>query len=205
MKLIRRAIYRLLKPLLRSIVNEVQVDDLWERYPKSISAKKFGRGNTHEWAWYHEGKSDVQIKSIKELCRWLDQCRYAYDMALFNEEDYWQHPLTFETTRKGDCEDHALWAWRKLMELGYEAELVIGYYIDDRQHLKGRHAAVVFGQNKRRYFLDGVRKGGPSKMVFSLAKAADFFCPEISVGADFKTYRYHGSLVIIKQGLNKKN
>ena len=74
----------------------------------------------------------MAVKSLQEICEWLVGCDYADDEAFFNEPDFWQHPVMFEQTRKGDCEDHALWAWRKLVELGFEAELVRGHYFDGR-------------------------------------------------------------------------
>jgi transglutaminase superfamily protein len=32
----------------------------------------------------------------------------------------------FENTRKGDCEDFALWTWRQLLAIGYDARFVGG-------------------------------------------------------------------------------
>lgn len=36
------------------------------------------------------------------------------------------HPTDFEQKRAGDCEDHALWAWRVLHELGHDVRLMLG-------------------------------------------------------------------------------
>jgi hypothetical protein len=200
---IKRLLARIVRPILRKLLNDITVEDPWQRSPESISASKFGSGNTHEWAWYFEGRSDVQVSTVKELCRWLSKCKYAYDKALFNEADFWQHPLTFETTRKGDCEDHSLWTWRKLHELGYETEFVVGYYLDNKQQLKGRHAAVVFTRNGLRYFFDTVRKGGQQNMIFPIRNTLKMFCPQYSVDSHFNTYRYRGSLVIARETMNE--
>jgi len=35
-------------------------------------------------------------------------------------------PEEFEKTRRGDCDDFALWAWRQLLGLGYDARFVVG-------------------------------------------------------------------------------
>src|SRR5690348_3236184 len=65
-------------------------------------------------------------RSVHGLCqrhcgdlRMAADCEYVRDPV--HERDFWQHPKTFEQLRKGDCEDHALWAWRKLTELGISA------------------------------------------------------------------------------------
>src|SRR5205085_1473130 len=68
------------------------------------------------FAWYFEGQSAVTVGSVDDVCEWLLECEYVHDPELFHEPDFWQHPRTFERLRKGDCEDHALWAWRKLVE-----------------------------------------------------------------------------------------
>ncbi len=40
----------------------------------------------------------------------------------------------FRGKRRGDCKDHALWAWRKLNELGIAAELVCGQSRADEEY-----------------------------------------------------------------------
>jgi len=66
------------------------------------------------------GQSTVCVNDIAAICEWLADCEYVRDPV--HERDFWQHPKTFEQLRKGDCEDHALWAWRKLTELGIPAD-----------------------------------------------------------------------------------
>jgi hypothetical protein len=44
----------------------------------------------------------------------------------FDRQDYWQPPEDFERTKKGDCDCFALWTWRRLMEMGYDARVVFG-------------------------------------------------------------------------------
>jgi squalene-hopene/tetraprenyl-beta-curcumene cyclase len=177
------------------------VDDPWEKGKQRIPPRQFGSGCVHDWSWFFEGQSSVDVKSVEDVCRWLSECRYAHDKTLFNQHDFWQHPRTFETTRKGDCEDHALWAWRKLTELGYEAEFVRGRYFDGRDLHGAAHAAVIFVQNGRRYFPDTVAKGGRSKMVMPIATARALFCPECSVDSSFQTHRYAGRTLILQRNL----
>jgi hypothetical protein len=183
------------------LASTIPVEDAWEKSERHLSPKQFGSGCVHDWPWFFEGKSTVRVKSVEDICRWLSGCRYAHDKAVFNESDFWQHPATFETTRTGDCEDHALWAWRKLVELGYDAEFVRGCYFDGRDLHRAAHAAVIFTQNGRRYFMDTVTKRSRARMVMPISVARAMFCPECSVDSSFKTHRYAGGTLILQRCL----
>src|SRR5262249_30023259 len=118
---------------------------------------------------------------------------------LFNESDFWQHPLTFEHLRKGDCEDHALWAWRKLVELGYPAELFVGQWIgaggnDDDD----THAWVVFEQNETRFLLEAVIKQ-QSELMRPWEIARHDYLPHFSVDAAFTMRSHEGYLLYLKK------
>ena len=82
-----------------------------------ISTTAFGPGSRCDFAHYFEGESHVPVASIDDIVRWLTSCEYDTDIALFHEQDVWQHPADFEQLRRGDCEDFALWAWGKLAEI----------------------------------------------------------------------------------------
>jgi predicted transglutaminase-like cysteine proteinase len=56
----------------------------------------------------------------------LASCQYISDREQFGKDDYWQPPDEFEKRKKGDCEDFALWTWRQLLNLGYDARFVVG-------------------------------------------------------------------------------
>ena len=57
-------------------------------------------------------------------------------------------PAIFEKLKRGDCEDFALWAWRKLAEIGIDAEFCVGRVIcDDRPEIDRQHAWVVYRVN----------------------------------------------------------
>jgi hypothetical protein len=60
------------------------------------------------------------------MARFLRTCRYVSDEEQFGEEDYWLPPEEFEQTLKGDCEDFSLWAWRQLINMGYDCRFVVG-------------------------------------------------------------------------------
>lgn len=67
-----------------------------------------------------------QCSSIKELRRFLSQCKYVSDEEQFERSDYWMPPEEFEKKKMGDCDDLALWTWRQLLGMGYKARFVIG-------------------------------------------------------------------------------
>lgn len=194
-----------LRSLLRSIsrrallwaTSALPVQDAWQKQEHRVAAKWFGPGCIHDWPWFFEGESTVPVRSLDDVCQWLSGCEYAHDKALFNEADFWQHPITFETTRKGDCEDHSLWAWRKLTELGIPAEFVRGHYFDGRDLQRAAHIAVLFNQHGNEFFLDATAKGGRHKMLMTTTAARRIFCPEFSVDASFRTYQYAGRVLTL--------
>ena len=63
---------------------------------------------------YLEDKTAVIAQSIDEIRDFLQSCTYERDIHQFDQEDHWLLPSDFEKTKKGDCEDHALWTWQKL-------------------------------------------------------------------------------------------
>ena len=65
-------------------------------------------------------------KTIGDIRRFLNICRYVSDQQLFGKRDYWQPPQDFENLRKGDCEDFALWTSRPLLNMGYDARFIGG-------------------------------------------------------------------------------
>ena len=195
---IRRALWPVIRPIFLRLIRSIPVDDPWKKHISKIAKHRFGSGNIHEWQWYFEGSSDVHIGSLRDICRWLKKCEYVGDKELFQEDDFWQHPVTFESIRKGDCEDHALWAWRKLTELGICAELVRGRCINDSSLGDSAHAWINFKRGKRTYVLEATAKGS-SKMIFPLNTAKHHYCPEYSVDAEFTTFIYDGSVEILKQ------
>jgi len=68
----------------------------------------------------------VKCECLRDVRRFLMDCRWVSDQEQFDKPDYWQPPENFERTKKGDCEDFALWTWRQLLALGYDARFVAG-------------------------------------------------------------------------------
>ena len=79
-------------------------------------------------------------RDIDEVRAFLSTCRYVSDREQFGVADYWAAPEQFEQTRKSDCDDFALWTWRQLVALGYDARFVTGA----AGRYGGGHAWVTF-------------------------------------------------------------
>ena len=105
-----------------------------------VPASAFGPGSQRPFAEYFEGESSVRVGSIDGIVAWLQTCEYVTDLELFHKRDVWLHPGAFERLKRGDCEDFALWAWRKLAEIGIDAEFCVGRVIcDDRPEIDRQH------------------------------------------------------------------
>ena len=190
--LLRRTSAALRRPLLRLLDRTVSPGDPWRRFPCDVPLARFGMGARRDFPWYFEGESAVRADSVEAIAAWLLGCAYARDRELFGEADVWQHPRAFEQRRRGDCEDFALWAWRKLVELGYEAELVAGYGLPEAP-APGGHAWVLYHDRGTPYLLDAVVRE-PWQMVRPLADVRHRYVPEVAVDARFRRYVYGGYL-----------
>jgi hypothetical protein len=165
--------------------------DAWQAREYDVPLSYFGEGSTHDFGWYFEGVSAVPVSDLTAVCEWLAGCEYVRDPDLFNVGDFWQHPRTFEQVRRGDCEDHALWAWRKLCELGIPAELVVGQWLHGAGRGTGHHAWVVFQADGQQYVLETVAKEATT-MVREFSEARAAYIPHLSVDAQFTRRIYAG-------------
>lgn len=124
----------------------------------------------------------MSVRTVDELCSWLEGCEYVSDRERLGVDDHWCHPIDFERHRRGDCEDHALWAWRKLHELGTVATLVVG---EARSH---EHVWVTFVHEGALQLLESTRKGG--RRLVELAEGVHDYWPAYGVDTRLRTYRY---------------
>jgi hypothetical protein len=200
-KRIRRALWVLLSPAMHLLLRLFDNDDPWEVVERRMPPKEFGSGSTREFDWYMEGDTAVPVTSIDEICDWLLECEYADDLELFNERDFWQHPRTFEYLRRGDCEDHALWAWRKLTELNIKAALVSGKQRTEEG--LGGHAWVVFEKDGREWLFETVAKDR-EYMIRLLDEVRHEYHPEASVDGSFETQGYVGYLHAMKRRIERE-
>ena len=184
---------RLLAPLWRLLARWAPTAEHWERFDLTIEYRKFGRGSIASFKWYFQGASRVPVNSLDELKAWLIGCSYESDQSLFASADHWQHPSDFERLRRGDCEDHALWAWRKLIELGVDAEFVVGRHASSAVGEHG-HAWVLFrDEGGREHLLEAVAKDAAS-LVRPIEEARHEYVPHFAVTKEYRTVAFGGYL-----------
>jgi len=92
----------------------------------------------------------VKCKSLEDLRKFLRTCHGVSDKDQFGKNDYWMPPEDFEKSRKGDCDDFAMYAWRQLLEMGYTARFVAGTVGDSKQG----HAWVSFEKDGKHFLLE---------------------------------------------------
>lgn len=200
--MIKRALAWVLLPLWRLLVRVLPVEDPWERLSVAPRLHMYGSGARLDFPKYLTGPSCVSVTSIEQIQDWLLECRYERDEVLFAEPDFWQHPTTFEHLRAGDCEDFALWAWRKLIELGIEADIVAGYRLQGAE-LGGRHAWVVFRQDGLEYLFEAVCRT-KERMIQPLADVREEYLPQFGADRTGHRFAFSGYLAVEKRLLANK-
>ena len=182
----------LMQPIVGLVLSFIPERDPWTRVSRGVPLSLYGQGSQRDFGWYLEGESSVRVANVEDIQEWLLACEYVSDPELFNETDFWQHPRTFEHLRRGDCEDHALWAWRKLVELGVDAELVSG------QHDGGAHVWVLFRHNEEPHVFETVAKTR-EQMLQPVSSVRDIYRPEVSVNSKRQRFAYHGYLWTLRE------
>jgi hypothetical protein len=92
----------------------------------------------------------VVCRNMTEIQAFLSTCRYVSDREQFGVPDHWAAPEAFEQTRRGDCDDFALWTWRQLLDLGYNARFVVG----SAGRYGSGHAWVTFRIQDKTFLLE---------------------------------------------------
>lgn len=182
---------RLFLPMLRLSRRFGRTGDPWVRLRHDVPPWAFGPGSTRPFRWYFEGESAVSVTHADEVAAWLLECRYATDQAQFRRADHWQHPSQLEAGRAGDCEDLALWAWRKLAELGHDAELHCGRWHCRPGESPEPHAWVVFRDAAGEWLLETTART-PAEMRRPLAEARRDYLPRVAVDHRFRGYLFGG-------------
>ncbi len=160
-----------------------------------VPATAFGPGSRLQFADYFDGESTVHVESLDDIVAWLLECEYGSDADLFNEPDLWQHPSAFEQLRRGDCEDFALWAWRKLSEIGIEAEFYVGRVCcGDERAADRQHAWVVYLINGTDFLFEPAARSR-AQMIRPLAEVVDDYVPHFAVNRRFDTSAFVGCVL----------
>jgi len=192
---------RVLSSVLQFAARLAGRESPWDRVPMRVPASVFGPGSRQPFDKYFEGESRVRVASIDDIVAWLRTCEYVSDLELFRERDFWQHPAVFETRRRGDCEDFALWAWRKLAELGIAAEFCVGRVIcDDRPEVDRQHAWVVYHVDGTAFLFEPAAHT-LSSMIRPLADVMGEYVPHFAVDHRFDTYAFAGCAADAHRGV----
>ena len=167
----------------------------WDRVPINVPAAAFGPGSHAQFPRYFEGESRVHVTSIDEIVEWLSTCEYVSDAEQFHLPDVWQDPCAFERRQRGDCEDFALWAWRKLTEIDVDAEFFVGRVRCERDPASSRqHAWVVYRQERAEILFEPAARER-REMLQPLESVRDVYVPHFSVDRRFTTSAFVGCLL----------
>lgn len=126
----------------------------------------------------------ITCEDLDEVKAFLRTCRYVPDFQQFDRLDYWFPPDEFEKARKGDCEDFALWTWRQLMNMGYQARFVtgkVGWLI------AMGHAWVTFAEDGRVFIVEATTPRWRWRPYF----LRHSYHPDVSVEWDGKRIKYY--------------
>lgn len=110
---------------------------------------------------YAQARRDIEGYLAQTAARVHREVLYIPDVRTSGLTDFWQSPEETLHLGTGDCEDHAILAYRRLKEAGFTlVDLVVGLY-----GTVG-HAWVEVAANGQRYVLEGtngtVFRGRPS-------------------------------------------
>ena len=159
-----------------------------------VPATAFGPGSTSPFSSYFEGESLVPVASVDDIVAWLATCEYASDLEQFHEPDVWQTPCAFERRQRGDCEDFALWAWRKLIEIGLDAEFFVGRVMCTESGVERQHAWVVYRSGRDAYLFEPAARER-DRAIRPLAAVQDAYEPHFAVDRRLTTSAFVGCLL----------
>jgi transglutaminase superfamily protein len=167
--------------MIAEIIPEVY-DAIGTQVSQPFSRRK-GPHPTFPMGRYISQPLSVQCRTLGDVRNFLLGCKYVSDQELFGKRDYWQPLEEFEKRKKGDCEDFALWTWRQLLNLGYDARFIGG---SSTRYGDG-HAWVEYFQDGKCFLLEPLycRVGWTMPRLSTLR-----YEPRISVSWDGKTLRY---------------
>lgn len=169
----------------------------WDRVALAVPAKAFGPGSRRHFSHYLHGESGVRVRSIDDMVEWLLNCQYVTDDDLFKERDLWQHPSAFEALRRGDCEDFALWTWRKLAEAGMDVEFVVGRVRCTAEPYAGRqHAWVVYRADGSDFLFEPAARDR-ERMIRLLDEVRDDYVPHFAIDQHLRTFAFGGCTAAI--------
>jgi len=162
------------------------IPEAYDAIGKQVSQPFYRRKGPHPtfpMGRYISQPLSIQCSTMGDIRNFLLGCKYVSDQELFGKRDYWQPPEDFEKRKKGDCEDFALWTWRQLLNMGYDARFIggsCGRYGDG-------HAWVEYFQDGKCYLLEPLY----CRVGYTIPRLSTLqYEPRLSVSWDGKTLRY---------------
>jgi len=126
----------------------------------------------------------VKCDTIRDVRRFLAGCEGVSDEEQFGKRDYWQPPEDFEKRKKGDCDDFALWTWRQLLDMGYDARFVCGPHWPYGMG----HAWVEYFRDGKCFLVEPQLRGiGDAMPRLTTLR----YAPKLSVSWDGKALKYY--------------
>jgi Bacterial transglutaminase-like cysteine proteinase BTLCP len=160
--------------------------EAYDAYGRQVSQpflRRKGPHPTFPMGRYVSQPLTVRCQTMREVRTFLASCRYVSDKELFGKRDYWQPPEDFEKRKKGDCEDFALWTWRQLLNMGYDARFIGG---SCGRYGEG-HAWVEYFRDGKCYLVEPLL----CRVGDAIPRLSAFrYDPRLSVSWDGKTLRY---------------
>lgn len=184
-----RVVKRLQRPFYWFLLQTTK-DKTWQKYSCNVPLHVYGAGSRRCFSWYLDGEIDTGNMAMDDMKYWLGECQYVPDQELFEERDVWQHPITFERLRRGDCEDFSLWTWRKLVESGMEAEFCAGWSVHPGDEYRG-HTWVLFREGEDTFLFDPVTLDR-HRMVQPLDEVSQWYVPQVSIDGGLNQFVYGG-------------
>lgn len=188
----RALLARLTAPVRRAL-NAIDASiDPWERFRIRPPAWAIDRAQLATLARYAAGPSTVHVERPSDIETWLRGCAYERSHAFrLDTPDWATLPFVFEFTRRGDCLDHAVWAWRRFVELGADADLVLGWAGAPWEG--SRHAWVLLRNGGEAWVLETAEKGS-RPMARPLAEVRTAYLPEVGINRRGRSFAFGGCL-----------
>jgi hypothetical protein len=178
-------------PFMSRRAADFTIGDRYEQTRMPVPPARYGAPHKRAFADYLAGPSTVDAQSFESIEEFLRGCTYVDSPSRAN--DWTKLTAEFESTRVGNCLDHSLWAWRKMIELGYDAELVIGLSHPNRQAVR-RHAWVAFHTETEHVYIETTEKR-PDVIMFRVVEPdVDEYWPEVGVRHDCQRVGYNGMI-----------
>ncbi|MCB9800267.1 MAG: transglutaminase-like cysteine peptidase [Candidatus Omnitrophica bacterium] len=127
-----------------------------------------------------------ELKTPDQIARYMwKNFTVESDQRQFGQEEYWQSPDQMLETKRGDCEDFAMFAAEMLKKNGFSSFLINVY--GDRY----AHTVAVFKENGVYHVIDGtdVKRYNAQSLDELFSKLYPFWKKGAIVTASHKTHR----------------